>query len=417
MSNYELPVSDDRIVDEAARTLSTLINHSAAESDDVYRDTGLTFTKDNLLALRRYEVAGLALPTRLNDVVNYLGYRTGAGRGLEATDFQKSFTLIHTHASTWNPLRVDLMSVAHRLELFAGQMVQHGKSMENIVDDMGGARALRDLGINNLADLRQYEMSVGHKFPHLELDNWDKDSISDFSYILDMILEGVRQRQAEAQGIKTRLDAFAWTLHEEVGPEVGRKIRMIDNNTLSVDIKALQKDIDTRAEQIDEKNAEYKEAVKQAVGSAAGGVVGLAVAIYVGVEAERIRKARNELQVKQASDIAKLQTKHRILGSLNRVRLDLQNMEGIILDADEATKNLVTSWNSIAIFAEQSLREVDEITDSMGVRRFQMRFALVVAPWTGIQTESRKLNDVFFEANEEFVKEHRSASKRFGAGA
>lgn len=417
MSIYEnIPVSSDKVVDEAARAPVTLVEYSAATQDDSERAPGLILTKEQLKNIKRYEIAGLALPIELYNVINYLGYATGAGRGLEAVDFQKTFQLIHTHASSWNPLRVDLISVGHKLEIFASEMQSHGRSMEYVAEDIKKLDVAVRYNINTLEDVRKLELSMGHRFPGIALDDWDKEAVSDFSYILDQILESVKQQEAEANSIKVRLDTFAMVLAEEVRPGLQLKLRLIDNNKLSDEIKALNVIIEDRAKAIDEKVKEYKDLVKQAVGSAASlNIVGIAMSIYVGVEAERVRKERDRLRADQARDIAEMQTKNRILGSLNRVRLDLQDLDLIVIDADIATKNLVTVWNKLSIFIKQSSDRIDAIDDGLSVRRFMSAFRLVVAPWETIQKDAGLLLNVFAEADREFRAEYQSQPNRLGA--
>ncbi|RMR05702.1 hypothetical protein ALP94_01984 [Pseudomonas savastanoi pv. glycinea] len=419
MSIYEnLPVSTDTVVDEAARAPITLFNYSAANQSDSDRKPGLILTKEQLKNIKHYEIAGLALPIEINNVINYLGYSTGAGEGLSATDFQKTFQIIHTHARSWNPLRVDLISVGHKLEVFAGEMLSHGRSMEDVVADISSLNTLDKYNIKTLEDVRKLEISMGDKFPGIALEDWDKDAVSDFSYILDKILESVKQQEAEANSIKVRLDAFATTLAQQVGPRLRSQLRLIDKNTLSDDIKALSIIIKDRAETIDEKVKEYKELVKQAVSSAAGfNIVGLAMSIYLGVDAEKTRQERDDLRAEQARDIAAMQTKNRILGSLYRVRLDLQHLDLIVIDADIATQNLVTVWNRLSIFLKQSSDRADQIDDALTVRRFIGAFRLVVVPWEAIKRDAGLLLEVFAEADEEFRSEYQNPSNRLGSGA
>ncbi|WP_240350482.1 alpha-xenorhabdolysin family binary toxin subunit A [Pseudomonas viridiflava] len=419
MSIYEnLPVSTDTVVDEAARAPILLFDYSAANHNDSAREPGLFLTKEQLKNIKRYEIAGLALPVELNNVIHYLGYATGAGKGLEAVDFQKTFTLIHNHASSWNPLRVDLISVGQKLEVFAGEMQSHGRSMEEVVTDIRALDRLDEYNIKTLEDVRKLEVSMGHKFPGIALDDWDKEAVSDFGYILDKILDSVKQQEAEANSIKVRLDTFAIILAEQVRPALQLKLRLIDNSTLSDDIKALNVIINRRATHIDDKVKEYKDLVKQAIGSAGSfNIVGLAMSIYTGVDAERVRKERDRLRAEQARDIAEMQTKNRILGSLNKVRLDLQDLDLIVIDADIATKNLVTVWNRLSIFIKQSSDRVDEIDDALSVRRFIGAFRLVVDPWDAIKKDAGLLLAVFAEADKEFRAEYQSQPNRLGSGA
>lgn len=419
MSSYEnIPVSSDKVVDEAARAPVTLFDYSAANPDDAEREPGLILTKEQLKNIKRYEIAGLALPIELNNVINYLGYSTGAGRGLEATDFQLTFKTIHAHASSWNPLRVDLISVGNKLQLFASEMEIHRETMLEVRDDIRQLNKLEGYDIKTLDDVRKLEQSMGNKFPGIVLDARDKETVSEFSYYLDRILESVKQQEADAKSIKVRLDTFASLLSLQVRPSLQLKIRAIDNNTLSDDIKALKDIIDRRAADIDVKTKEYNETVKQAVGSAASfNVIGLGMGIYMGTRAKAIRKERDQLRAEQTRDIAAMQTKNRILGSLNRVRLDLQDLDLIVIDADIATKNLVTVWNKLSIFVQRSSDRVDQINDALSVRQFINEFQLVANPWKDIEKDAHTLLEVFGQADKEFRAEYQNQPQRMGLGA
>lgn len=386
------------IANDAARDPALLFSSSVGEDTPNTRDTGLVLTKDQIKNLKRYEVAGLALPTQLNDVVAYLGYRTGAGRGLEAADFQKTFSLIHGHASLWNPLRTDLLTVGDKLVVFAGAMQVYGASMQEVFDDMRSLGLIDRYDIQTLEDLRRVEKELGIKFPSIE--KADRD---DLGYYLDQLREKVLEQEAEAQSIKTRLDEFGKQLANRVLPEVKQKAALINNNTLSDEIKVIQARIDQRALEIEEKNKEYKELVKQAI---TGITVNLILVIYSSVQAENIRKERNKLRDAQEADIRRMNQKNRILASLARVRTDLQDLDLIVVDADLATQNLRTVWNKLKTFISESSAEVKKINDALSMRRLRTQINLVVEPWKTIEVDAYKLLNVFAEADREYREEY-----------
>lgn len=394
-----MPQSIQRIVDDAAADPAMLFSQSVGTADSETRDSGLILTKDQIINLKRYELKGLALPTQLKDVINYLGYESGAGNGLEAVDFQGSFKLIHGHASLWNPLRTDLLTVSDKLVVFAGSMQVYGKSMGEVLDDIKALGLVEKYDIKTLEDLRRVELELGIKFPGI--DPADKD---DLGYYLDKILDKVREREAEALGIKARLDAFGYQLANRVAPEVKLRLACIDNNNLDVEIRALQTKIDNRAKDIQEKTEEYKKMVNKALEAAGQG--NLIVMIYSSVEAEKIRKERNKMRKDQEADIARMETKNRILASLGRVRMDMQDLDLIVIDADIATKNLITVWNKLGTFIAESVSEVDGINDGLSMRRFKNQFELVVKPWETIEVDAQKLLDVFAQADREFREEY-----------
>jgi hypothetical protein len=387
------------IAEDAAIAPAALFSAAADTSYDT-RDPGLILTKDDIKNLRKYEIAGLALPTILKDVITYLGYETGAGRGLEAVDFQQTFELIHGHASLWNPLRTDLLTVNDKLVGFAGSIQVYGESINEVLAEVRALALADKHDVKTLEDLRKLEMQWGHKFPDIE--PVDREDIG--AYLDDILME-VRQQQNEAQNIKKRLDTFGLELATTVKPAISLKLSSIDKNTLGVEVKALQTVIDDRSVAIEEKSKEYGQLVKEAIASLVGGG-GLIMMIYSSVLAEKVRKQRNELRAQQDQDIRLMNTKNTILASLNRVRNDLQNLDIVVLDADIATKNLITVWNGLDTFISQSSQAINGINDALSLRRFSNQFKLVVRPWKTIEVDAHKLRDVFAAADREIRKEY-----------
>lgn len=390
--------SEQDLITVAATAPEALFSSSVATPETDTRDTGLILTKDQIKSLKKYEIAGLALPTELKDVIAYLGYESGAGKGLEATDFQKTFQLVNGHARLWNPLRTDMLTVNTKLAVFAESVGTYHEAMEDVFKSIKALELVDEHGINTLEDLRKFEINSGITFPDIKaLDR------SDLGYFLDQILEKIKEQAIEATRIKERLKKFGEALDGEVLGDIKQKLSLMDNHSVGSEIKALQVKIDERSTAIDEKNKEYKELVMQAVGSVFGN---LAMLIYSSVEAEKIRKERNRLSNEQEKDIALMDQKNRILASLGRVRMDFQNLDLVVIDADIATKNLITVWNSLHTFIAASATEIKGIHDGLSMRRFRNQFNLVVKPWETIKVDAKKLEDVFAAADREFKEEY-----------
>lgn len=390
--------SEQDLITVAATAPEALFSSSVATPETDTRDTGLILTKDQIKSLKKYEIAGLALPTELKDVIAYLGYESGAGKGLEATDFQKTFQLVNGHARLWNPLRTDMLTVNTKLAVFAESVGTYHEAMEVVFKSIKALELVDEHGINTLEDLRKFEINSGITFPDIEaLDR------SDLGYYLDQILEKIKEQAIEATRIKERLKTFGEALDGQVLSGIKQKLSLMDNHSVGSEIKALQVKIDNRSTSIDEKNKEYKELVMQAVGSVFGN---LAMLIYSSVEAEKIRKERNRLSNEQEKDIALMDQKNRILASLSRVRMDFQNLDLVVIDADIATKNLITVWNSLDTFIAASVAEIKGIHDGLSMRRFRNQFNLVVKPWETIKVDAKKLEGVFAAADREFKEEY-----------
>ncbi|KPW43819.1 Uncharacterized protein ALO59_04340 [Pseudomonas amygdali pv. mellea] len=399
------PLSADPKADEAIKTAELFGTMSSANDKHVTRAPGLILTKEQIINLKKYELAGLALPIELEDIIVYLGYSKGAGAGLEPEDFLKSFNLIHRHARRWSPLRTDLLGIGSKLKVFAGKMLVYGQSMEEINGDVRAGKIVDHHQIKTLEDVKRLSVELGKDFPGIELDENDKEITQEIGSHLTDILDLITANLADAQTIKKELDQFGLDLSLHVGPEIQRKMVAIDNSSLPADVAKLILDIEQRAKDIDEKNKEYKTVVQQSLNSVSSlNIVGLALGIYFGVEAENVRGARNELMARQTADIDTLQDKNTILGSLSRVKFNLQNLATIVVDADVATKNLITVWNKLFLFIEASAVSASEINDALSLRQFMNHFRQVVHPWKTIEVDSDALLNVFKEADEEYKR-------------
>lgn len=181
----------DTINENAINAPKTLFEASTASGSAYTRAPGLILTKNEILALKKYELAGLALPTTLEHVIAYLGYETGAGPGLEAKDFQESFKIVHNHASRWRPLQTKLRSVSSELKAFAGDMLIYGESMLDLQKEIKAGKFVEEHDIKTVEDLDRIKQEWGDKFPGIELEG---SEAHEFRSYLDRILKAVREK-------------------------------------------------------------------------------------------------------------------------------------------------------------------------------------------------------------------------------
>lgn len=405
----DTPVTYDTAVDEASKAPQVLMDASLGRVEDSTRTPGLFMTKEQIKSIKLYEMAGLALPVSLDAVIGYLGYNEGegAGNGLEPRDFLKSFTLINSHARTWNPLRTDLIAATSKLQIFADDIKHNGVTMEDIYSDVRALRKLDAYDIRTLEDIRNLKDELGDRLQEFNLDASDKYTVSQFSMFLDNILDAVRRQQADVNNIKKRLDTFSRELAEKVLPEIKNKVGAINNSNLANLIKILSEDIENRAVRIQELNDAYKKSVREALDAASKlNIVGVAVAIYNGFEAEKLRTDRNKLRVEQEAKIAEMQTKDKVLASLHRVRRDMLDLDIIVVDADIATQNLANVWNKITTYIDRSREGVDAINDALNLYAFMDHFRSVVRPWETVAVDAERLHEVFAQADKEFQQEY-----------
>ena len=390
-------------VEEAVAASDTLMRASLGTVPGSYRPKGLILTKDQIVDLHRYEKKALNLPTEISKVIAYLGYSGSQdiGKGLRPEDFRECFTTVRNHALRWNPIKQRVKDVSGELKVFAHSMITYGGSIEAILGDIKGSQTLRAHGINTLEDLKRVKVELGDKFPDIGFDEDDTEAAKDFSEIIDRIIAKVAQHQQRTEELKIDLESYGNDLSYIVRPAIALQLTAIEGTTANYEIEKLQKEIDSLNKQIDEQNEAYKKTVKSSLESVGGlNIVGLGMAIYFGVEAEKIRKERNALKVKRDQKNNAMYELNRIRGRLAFIEADLQDLQALTVEADCATKNLITVWNKLHTYVLQSKEESMAITDAMRASTFAFHFKQVIAPWELVAQEADQLLGVFGEADD-----------------
>ncbi|WHS61194.1 alpha-xenorhabdolysin family binary toxin subunit A [Pseudomonas sp. G2-4] len=396
--------STEDIIRFAQLAPKTLSNASTPAQEGESRGTGLLLTKKQIIDLRKYEAAALALPYTPGDVRDYLSFGddAGGGAGLRHEDFLRTFRATRQHAQRWSPLRESIMLTGSQLKLFAASMTLYGRAMDEIYQEVQPTRELDKYNIQTLEQLRKLELELGKKFPGIELA---PDIVSDVGYYLDQILQRVEDNYKRVKSIKDELDLFGYDLRQYILPDIKLRLSLIGGTALPIEIEMLKLEVDDRALRIKEKNDEYAKAVEKSLGAAAGmNLIGLALAIYLGVEAEGIRAERYRLYQEQEAAIEALRSKNQTLGSLSRVQHDLQGLELVAIDADIATQNLMHVWNVMHLYITTSQEAIANIHDALTLRRFILIFRQVAHPWTQIAHDADALIAVFKEADRDYER-------------
>lgn len=392
---------DDKIVDAAAQAPKVFIEASLGSGREYNREPGIQLTKEQIISLRRYEVLGLSLPYRYNDVVAYLNYGAGdeGGLGLTARDFLRTFAMTYDHAKRWAPLRREIMLTGTHLKVFAEKIIENGKGIVEVYNDSAISTYLREHDINTVEGYLQLKL----KHPSLPEITLPSGDIPEIKVYLNSMLEDVKVSQAKSERVRSELDRFGTDLREKVLPEVKLRLKAVSENTYRQDVQVLQDDIDQRAAELDELNKKYDQMVKEAIIAAATlNLGGLIMGIYQGVQAEKIRSQRKQLKEEQDIAIQKMASKSQTLSSLNRVRGDLQNLSAVTIEAEVATQNLMLVWEALGLYVASSVEEVDKIQNAVSLRMFIRNVRKVFAPWEDIKTSSDTLVAVFTEAQREY---------------
>ncbi|MFP3516813.1 alpha-xenorhabdolysin family binary toxin subunit A [Pseudomonas sp. SIMBA_077] len=403
-------LSYDEIIHHAQNAPKVFINLSAKEYDDVNRDPGLLLTKNEIIQIKTYEATALALPHTREDVKAYLNFgdANDAGPGLHYDKFTTLFSNTRNHALRWNPLYSEMKLTGTRLQIFSRNMGVYGESITELLNGIKTLKKMQSLleinNIETLAQLKEIEVNSGKKFPDIELE---KNTKNDLRSYLNSIFDIVKEHQVNTNELHKSITNFSNDLQLHILPNIKYHLRLVETNTVQRDVEDLQLTINERSLSIEEKTTEYKELVLKAIQAGSQfNLPGLALAIYQGVEAEKIRHARNKLCDEQAADIIKLGKKNQTLASLQKVKYDLLNLNIVTFNADYATQNLRHVWNVIHTYVKQSRDTVDKIDDALSLGLFMTEFKLVVDPWQNIATQTKSLIEVFTEADDEYKRNY-----------
>ncbi|MFJ2493752.1 alpha-xenorhabdolysin family binary toxin subunit A [Pseudomonas iridis] len=403
---------DNKIVENATKAPAVFVRASLGEGDEYNRDTGIQLTKEQIISLRKYEVLGLSLPVRLQDVIAYLNYGAGdsGGLGLKPADFLRTFSTTYDHAKRWSPLREKIMLTGTDLKIFAGSIIRTGSGIVEIYEDLKVSRYLEE---HNISTPEQY-LELKRKIPNLPDLALQEGDVPEIKAYLNDMLGKVRQCHQKAERVREQLDSFGKDMREKVLPEIKLRLEFVSRNTYQADIQVLQGEIDQRSKEIDELNKQYDQLVQEAITAAATfNIAGLILGIYQGVKAEEIRKKRNNLKAEQQAANQKMASKSQTLASLNKIRDDLQNLDYVAIEAEIATQNLMLVWNALSTYITASIKEVDSLHEATSLRRFKNQILTIIDPWEQIKFSADQLLDVFAAADKEYGNKFQSfRSKR-----
>lgn len=392
---------NNKIVEAAAKAPQIFVSASLGEGEEYNRDTGIQLTKEQIISLRKYEVLGLSLPVRLQDVISYLNYGAGddGGVGLTPADFLRTFTTTYDHAKRWSPLREQIMLTGTDLKIFAGSIIRTGLAIVEVYEDLKVSGYLEKYDIKTPEEYLKLRQQFPN-LPGLELPEGDVPEIKDY---LNDLLGKVRLCHLKAERVREELDKFGTDMREKVLPEIRLRLEFVSKNTYQADIQVLQGVIDQRSKDIDELNKQYGQLVQEAIKSAATlNIGGLILGIYQGVNAEKIRKERNRLKGEQQADNQKMASKNQTLSSLNKVRDDLQNLSYVAIEAEVATQNLMLVWNALSTYISASVNDVDLLEEATSLRKFKNQLLGVIDPWEQIKVSADQLLGVFAAADKEY---------------
>lgn len=373
----------------------------ANDSEEGGRDSALLLTKDDVIAIKRYEKTALSLPRDLKSTEAALGFAQSGVKGLEPVDILGVYTKLRTHGATWGSLEQEIKTVGTRLDLFSGNFIISGEKILEVVNAMD----IIDQIVGNVGDLVRDDLK---DIPGLPLSAKDQQIKGGLRSLLDRMKVLVAAERDEADRVKNATVQFARTMTVDLIPAVAGKLDIARRNGLAKKVEQLNADILELDKVIDQKKKEYDQLVGQALdGGKFMGPVGLIIMGGIfGAKAEKVRKEKNKLIKEREAKVAQVKTLVPLIEALANLESHFKNLEIRLLDAEEGANNLKDMWVLIFTYIDESHKKLAGINDSLSLLEFTVDFAQVIKPWYEIKGISRDLSVLFNTALKEWKEIH-----------
>jgi len=394
--NQLIELKNEDLMELAATTPLRYLKATTENGKSGGRDSALILTKEDILAIKRYEKHSLNFPLTLDEVERQLSFKTSNIAGLEPIDILQTYTSINAHAKRWAPLESEIKLVGTSLDIFATNFTLSGQTILKIIEKMDILDQLQltvaDLSLEKIQGL-----------PLAPLNPKDQKIKMALVSYLNIIAADIAKSKKETHDVKQKITDFAKTLAEHLIPSMNDKITLSNTSNLNQKVTELENDIDELTTVIDQKNKEYKSLTTNVTWGWFGGPIGLIVTGGVlGAKAEKIRKEKNRLIAEKNQKVSTLKVKRPLVAALHGLSLHFQNMEIRMVDAEQSSKNLEDMWAVLAKYIESSAAELRGVDNSRDLLTFAVRFERVVAPWYTIKNYTYELLIAFENALNEY---------------
>lgn len=363
------------------------------------RDSALILTKEDILNIKRYEKHSLNLPITLKRVEEYLGFTSSDIPGLEPSDILILHKDINGHAHTWANIEGHIKLTGLTIDLFAAQFTTLGKTILDTVDKMD----IVDQLTTTVGELSLEDIELLEQMP---LNEKDRRIVTALSSILRNKAAEIALLQQGATELTGKLGTFSQTLAEQLVPAVNHKVILTSRSDLDQQVKDLETDIAQLTVEIDQKNKEYKQAMKNIAWGGFGGPIGVAITGGIfGSKAEKARKEKNRLVAQKEAKVRELNKKRPLAAAIRNLEILFEDMRIRMDDAQESSANLRDLWAILSAYVANSADILEQITDNKTLFEFFFEFQDVVRPWGNVKDITRDLLELFDNALEQFKRE------------
>jgi hypothetical protein len=183
-------------------------------------------TENDVRVIERYAREGKALPTTETGV--QAKYKDAKPEWLK--DITANFSIINTHAKSWESAQANMIEVAALLVGFAKDLCEYGDEAVNIIKDMDGYKT------NKISELTPDQLD---QFPSISLDADTQEKIPGLDKTVIYIKKSIAEKRGRSVTILNELRTFQRTINETIKPWVGSMINISNPDTLDTEISNL----------------------------------------------------------------------------------------------------------------------------------------------------------------------------------
>ncbi|WP_342624404.1 alpha-xenorhabdolysin family binary toxin subunit A [Pseudomonas alkylphenolica] len=360
-------------------------------------DPALIFTRDNLLAIKRYASVVRRLPPDRESLQRSMNFVL---LEIDPEEIHLFYEDLRRHVSGWNVLEQETKTLGTQLDNFATNFTADGQALLGAIREseaIRNASLLRDLDEQTLEHVQAKRLEP---MEHAKV-------VQSITVYLEAIAEDVSLAIERITTVKARANRFARDVVDNLRPKAEGLLRGFKGKADVEKLNEMNQELLRLDQLITEKTEAYKSLVGYTLAGLWFGPVGVAITggIY-GSQAETVRKEKNQC-IEQRKQLAEtLEELEPEIGKFQITMTLLRDLELRLVEVESAAKNLEDVWNTLSVYADESQRDLERIDTDISLARFAMRFERVIRPWKSIRSKSRELSEVFNEVVDRYVEEN-----------
>ncbi|MFD1559649.1 hypothetical protein ACFSHT_29090 [Paraburkholderia silviterrae] len=327
------------------------------------------FTRDDCDKIHDYVTYASSLPTILQAVEVFVGYRTAGVAGLEPADLRTLFERIRSNADDWDPTKdmitqqaTTLLSISDRIVRSGELLIDAIKALPPYVRACATVGAdLSELPVGDIPDESfgpadiQGKSQLAGKMESLQKIN--REQVGDTAHAMRLLLnfrEGVVALEPVVAGKRLVLKN---SNREKIGNEI----------TVEPMIAAFQREYDL-AVQSNPRDAAIVEAKRRELDTA-------------------IQTLKSQMEV--------YRSRQRVTYTMGRLFVHFTELGLVMLDAEMAVTHLWLAWQEACVALTNAAEQFDSIDGRRKLLTFLIDFKTIINNWKFVQSRAMELSSVF----------------------